>query len=213
MAQVKQSEFSRLLGVSRKTVTSWKTKHYLVFVGDLVDVEASKKLLKKYRVGGLPSVTQNEASESPGNKKKSTSGNSLGNSAGNKKPPVRPRQTKPMPDPGTPEFEALEFATSAGANLTLNEAKRVKENYLAKLRQLEFELKAGSVVEIKTVETVLFEGARQQRDAWLHWPAKVGPLIAAALDVEADLVVEILNEHVHKQISQLGGPDMGQRTR
>jgi len=69
MAQIKQSEFARLLGVSRKTVTSWKAKSYLVFVGELVDVEASKKLLKKYRVGGLPAVTQAEVIESPGNRK------------------------------------------------------------------------------------------------------------------------------------------------
>lgn len=208
MAQVKQSEFARLLGVSRKTVTSWKAKNYLVFVGELVDVEASKKQLKKYRVGGLPAVTQNEANESPGNRKKSAPGNSAGNKTGNKTPAVRAPRNKPAPDPGTLEFEAQEFVSSGAANLDLNEAKRVKENYLAKLRQLEYEEKAGSIVDLALVEKVLFEGSRAQRDAWLNWPAKVGPLIAATLNVEADQVVEILNEHVHKHISQLGEPEI-----
>lgn len=208
MAQVKQSEFARLLGVSRKTVTSWKAKDYLVFVGDLVDVEASKKQLKKYRVGGLPTVTPGEASDSPGNRKKTPAGNSSGNSAGNKTALPRASRKKAAPEPGTLEFEAQQFVTSGAANLDLNEAKRVKENYLARLRQLEYEEKAGSIVSLAVVQKALFEGARAQRDSWLNWPAKVGPLIAATLDVEADAVVEILNEYVHKHIGQLGEPEM-----
>ena len=73
---------------------------------------------------------------------------------------------------------------------------------------MEYEEKSGAIVDIALVEKALFEGARAQRDAWLNWPAKVGPLIAATLNVEADQVVEILNEHVHKHISQLGEPEI-----
>lgn len=53
-----QSEFAALHGVSRKTVTKWKERGWLVFDGDDVNVEASNKLLKRYRRDGVPDVTQ-----------------------------------------------------------------------------------------------------------------------------------------------------------
>lgn len=88
------------------------------------------------------------------------------------------------------------------------EALRRKENYLALLRQLEFEQKSGALVDLGLAERVLFEGARAQRDAWLSWPSKIGPLLAADFGLEADRVTEALTEHVHKHIAQLGEPDV-----
>lgn len=82
-----------------------------------------------------------------------------------------------------------------------------KENYLALLRQLEYEQKSGSLVELDTASAILFEEFRAQRDAWLNWPTRVGPLLAADLGLEADRVVEALTTHVHKQIAQLGEPE------
>lgn len=55
---MKQSEFAALHGVSRKTVTKWKERGWLVFDGDNVNVEESNKLLKRYRRDGAPAVTQ-----------------------------------------------------------------------------------------------------------------------------------------------------------
>lgn len=87
------------------------------------------------------------------------------------------------------------------------EALRRKENWLALLRQLEYEQKSGALVELAVAQAVLFEASRGQRDAWLNWPAKIGPLLAAELGLEeADRVTEALTAHVHKQISELGEP-------
>lgn len=82
-----------------------------------------------------------------------------------------------------------------------------KENYLALLRQLEYEQKSGSLVDLETATAILFEEFRAQRDAWLNWPTRVGPILAADLGVEADRVTEALTAHVHKQIAQLGEPE------
>src|SRR5260363_174788 len=57
MAQVNQAAFAALHGVSRKTVTAWKARGWLVLQGDQVDVDASNARLKKYRREGLPVVT------------------------------------------------------------------------------------------------------------------------------------------------------------
>ncbi|MBK3841728.1 hypothetical protein [Paraburkholderia aspalathi] len=82
-----------------------------------------------------------------------------------------------------------------------------KENYLALLRQLEYEQKSGSLVELDTASAILFEESRALRDAWLNWPSRVGPILAAELGIEADRVTEALTAHVHSQIAQLGEPE------
>lgn len=62
MSVVNQAEYAAMHGVSRKTVTQWKSCGWLVFQDGKVDVEASDAQLKKYRrhaVGGVTSgVTQ-----------------------------------------------------------------------------------------------------------------------------------------------------------
>ncbi|KVC70969.1 hypothetical protein WI73_00600 [Burkholderia ubonensis] len=91
---------------------------------------------------------------------------------------------------------------------SFDEARRIKEVYLALLHRLDFEKKSSVLVELDTASTVPFEEFRAQRDAWLNWPTKVGPLIGAELGVEADKITAVLSAHVHKQIAQLGEPEV-----
>lgn len=46
---MKQADFARLHGVSRKTVTQWKARGWLVMDGDEIDVEASNANIEQYR--------------------------------------------------------------------------------------------------------------------------------------------------------------------
>ena len=73
--------------------------------------------------------------------------------------------------------------------------------------KLQYEKDSGQLVELVVAEEVLFNAFRQQRDAWLNWPSRVAPLMAADLDVPADRMTEVLIEHVHKHISVLGEPE------
>ncbi|MFW5406257.1 hypothetical protein [Pectobacterium carotovorum] len=76
-----QSDFAKLHGVSRKTVTAWKARGWLVLAGDDIDVEASNANLERYR----KTVTRPEkkgAGNKPGNK---PGNSSSGNKSGNKK--------------------------------------------------------------------------------------------------------------------------------
>ena len=124
--------------------------------------------------------------------------------------PKGSRTANPSPVDGeTLEEEAARLLESGGeAGHAYAEALRRKENYLALLRQLEYENKSGSLVELEVAEKILFEQARASRDAWLNWPTRVGPLLAADLGLEADRVVGALTEYVHKHISQLGEPEI-----
>ncbi|OJA74516.1 hypothetical protein BGV72_24495 [Burkholderia ubonensis] len=187
-----QSEFATLHGVSRKTVTKWKERGWLVFAGDDVDVEASNKLLKRYRRDGMPAVTS-PASKAP---------------KGNKRQPVTQVAKEVTLEAGESAGEAANRILSSGVELMdFDEARCLKENYLGLMAQLEYERKSGSLVELDTATAILFEEFRAQRDAWLNWPTRVGPILAAELGVEADRVVETLTAHVHKQIAQLGEPE------
>lgn len=86
-------------------------------------------------------------------------------------------------------------------------AERIKENALAAKHLLAARKDAGNLVEIELAERVLFETQRSQRDAWINFPTRIGPLLAAELGIEADKVVEALTAHVHQQLDDLGEPE------
>lgn len=186
-----QSDFARLHGVSRKTVTMWKSRGWLVISGDDIDVNASNALLEKYRKT-INRPTSEKAA--PPTKKAAA--------------PASSQAVTTVEDDGaSPESIAMNFILQNGAELSLDEARRIKENYLALLTKLEFQQKDGQLIEMTVAEEVLFNAFRQQRDAWLNWPSRVAPLMAADLDVPADRMTEVLIEHVHKHISVLGEPE------
>jgi len=186
-----QADFAKLHSVSRKTVTQWKARGWLVIAGGKIDVEASNANIERYR----KTVTQ-PGKTGTGNKKGNGAG---GNCQGNKLPTTL--------DGETSEQAAHRIIATEGATMSMDEAQRVKENYLALLRQLEYEQKSGALVELELAEKILFEQARAQRDAWLNWPTRVGPLLAAELGLEADRVTCVLADYVHRHIAQLGAPE------
>lgn len=196
MALMSQKDFAALCGVSKKTVTVWKQTGKLVLQGDQVDSDASLAHLEMCRKGGAPvAVTHVEQGNSGGN-----SGNSQGNSGGNAKAHRPPAEQSDRAD------EVESEARRSG--MSFDEARRIKENYLALLNKLEYQQRSGTLIELVLARGVLFDEARRARDAWLNWPAKVGPRLAAELGIdEADRVTEALTAHVHKQITELGEHD------
>ncbi|CAB3766452.1 hypothetical protein [Paraburkholderia solisilvae] len=91
--------------------------------------------------------------------------------------------------------------------MSFDEARRLKEVYLALLNGIEYEERIGSLINLNEAQTVFFEEFRSARDAWMNWPARVGPILAAELNVDAGRVTELLTGHVHRHITQLGEPD------
>lgn len=94
----------------------------------------------------------------------------------------------------------------AGRMLSRADAERVKENGAAAKNLLAAMQEAGDVIDIAIAEAILFDQAREFRDAWMNWPARVGPMIAAELGVSPDPVVEALNKYVQQQLDDLGDP-------
>lgn len=95
----------------------------------------------------------------------------------------------------------------AGRFALTGEAERVKENGLAARSLLAARREAGDVVDLEVAETLLFNMARSVRDAWLNWPSRVSPLIAASLGISVEPLLEALNDHVQQHLASLGEPE------
>lgn len=215
---VTQAEYARMHGVSEPAVAKWKKRGWLVLQGSAIDADASNKNLKKYR----------DSKDSRAVRDKKPAAKNLNQSETKPTKPRAPvkavvKPVKPAAPPSdSPDDDPLflpgETAEDAAdrlmgaieidpATTTIEEARRINAVYQALLNRLVFEEKDRSVISLDLARTTLFECARGARDAWLNWPSRVAPLIAADLGIEADKMTEILTEHVHKQIASLGEPE------
>lgn len=105
--------------------------------------------------------------------------------------------------------EVGDFLTEllAGRFASHGHAERIKENGLAAKHLIAARKDAGSLVEVDRAEAIFFEAARGWRDTWAGFPTRIGPLLAAELDVDTDKVVEALTIHVQQTLEQLGEPE------
>jgi len=207
MTCVNQKDFAQMLGVSAKTVSLWKKAGRLVLKGNQVDVEQSRALLDRYRKGGAPTITGPVTLPITRGEKGNRKGNSTESIESELAAAIEPGESI--------EAAAERLVSAIDVDMSFDEARRVKEVYLAFLNRLEYERKSGSLVDLDAAEGVVFDAFRAQRDAWLNWPSKAGPLIAAELGIEEHgKVVDVLTAHIHKQISALGEPqvDFGAET-
>jgi len=164
-----QSEFAALHNVSRKTVTKWKERGWLVFAGADLDVDASNALLKKYRRDGVEPGAQGVTP---------AEGNSQGNSAPAARKRVTPKDAEvTIRDGETAETAAGRVLAATGANMNLDEAKRVKENYLALQAQLEYDRDASLVVAVDDVTRAIGDEYAKVRTRLLAIPAEHAPRI------------------------------------
>lgn len=107
-----------------------------------------------------------------------------------------------------PEDEALlDVVIVDGKAMPFAKARALKETYLARLRKLEFEVKEGALVDRATAEKLFFDTARDFRDAWLSWPARIGIELADELKVDVRILTLALERLVRQHLFELGEPE------
>lgn len=186
MALIKQAAFAELHGVSRKAVTTWKKRGWLVFQADLVDVDASNALLKKYRPAGIDSVTQTVTRNDQGNKPRA----------------AKNEVTRVTIEVGeSAEQAAVRLLVDTGAEMSIDEAKRVKENYLALLNQLEYDKESGLVVEAAEVAKAVGAEYAKVRTRLLAIPAEQAPRLHRLRSVNE--VQDCLRELIQEALEEL----------
>lgn len=198
-----QADFARRRGVSRKTVTGWKQKGILVTdEAGRIDVDATEWALDQRPANYRGGVTHRPVRAVPGNRP-----------APEPKAPAKPKpdtwQTigEAMPRPGTVPAEGDDDEAGLDpTNLPLPLAIRRKENFLGLQRKQEVEKNEGKLVDREAAEKLFFDTARDFRDAWLSWPARVAVVMADELKVDPRALTTILNAHVKQHLSEIGEP-------
>ena len=87
--------------------------------------------------------------------------------------------------------------------------------YQAQERQLAIQKKKGALVDRARAETLVFRLARQERDVWVTWPARVAAVMAAQVAAEVEtatgspvaiqtaIIQRVLETHVREQLDAL----------
>jgi hypothetical protein len=91
----------------------------------------------------------------------------------------------------------------AGGNVTFVQARTAHEIAKAHLARLRLQRMKGELVDRARATALVFRLAREERDSWLNWPARVSALIAAELGVETHAVQKIVEGHVRAHLGEL----------
>jgi hypothetical protein len=102
-------------------------------------------------------------------------------------------------------------APATGGGTTFLQAKTAHEVLKAQERRIRLAKLKGELVDRARAETLMFRLARDERDAWVTWPARVAALMASELtaalgdggEVEAALMQKVLEAHVRAQLDSL----------
>jgi hypothetical protein len=89
-----------------------------------------------------------------------------------------------------------------GTVMTINDAKALKETYLARSAKLKFETDSKNLVEVDVVHKAVFDLARQDRDSWSNWPSRISPLMAAELGIEQVKCAVLLEKYVREHLAE-----------
>jgi len=126
---------------------------------------------------------------------------------GRKKPLARPKpeNLRPVAEPalGSVRDTLREQGLPAGPRVTFVEARTAREIAMAHLARLKLQERRGELVDRTSAAALVFRLAREERDAWINWPARVSALMAAELGVEAHPMQKILETYVRAQLIEL----------
>lgn len=186
-----QSDFAKLHGVSRKTVTTWKARGWLVLAGDDIDVDASNANIKQYR----KTVTRPE---------KNNEKNAAGNKQGNKSQGNNSGNRSGTDQEESPTKIVERMIAMNGAKMTLDQARTLKENFLALLTQLEYEIKSGQVLPYKEMIAAVGQEYSRMRTRLIAIAPEHGPRLRVLASTTNDAeFVAALQEVVHEAMEEL----------
>ncbi|WP_144142658.1 hypothetical protein [Paraburkholderia sp. BCC1884] len=148
MTLMKQSEFAELCKVSRAAVTNWRNAGELVMAGTLVDVEATHTRMLRHRKGGSPMTGLRVGGVLLG----------AADSADVTVPPDAAPVTalEKLIRPGESAEQAVARLASQGPDeMSFDEARRLKEYWLMRLNELEYDQKSRRVALIEDVAALV----------------------------------------------------------
>lgn len=119
--------------------------------------------------------------------------------------PAKQRETmKPVPDAALASVgETLRENGLPGGGTTFLQARTANEVLKAQERRLRLQKLKGEMIDRSRVTATVFRLAREERDAWVNWPARAAALMAAELGVDVAAMQNVLEQHVRLHLSEL----------
>ncbi|WP_245516567.1 hypothetical protein [Methylobacterium segetis] len=98
-----------------------------------------------------------------------------------------------------------------GKGIDFGKARTAELILKARQRSLDQAEQEGRLVDRSAAEKLFFETARDMRDAWLSWPARIGIELADELGIDARFLTPALTRQVHRHLAEMGEPpaDLG----
>lgn len=170
--------FAKVLGQTRGAVQKHKICKRLVFFADgSIDADAS---LARIRANIDPSQ-QRRPKPKPGTKPVSRAAVAAVGA-------TLTEETARLADSGTPDF--LQARTA-------HEVLKVQE------KRLRLQKERGELVDRAKAVTLMHRLAREERDAWLNWPARVAPILAAEFGSDPRRMQVLLEDHIRQHLHEL----------
>ena len=119
------------------------------------------------------------------------------------------RAVKPVPEAAigavrdTLREHGEPIATSPGQAMTFMQARTANEVLKAQERRLRLQQMKGELVDRAKAVAQVFRLARDERDAWANWPARVAAMIAAELEVDPHQLHTVLERQVREHLNEL----------
>lgn len=209
---VTQAEFARRRGVSREAVGKRTTTR----VGP-IPVHGPRKLIDVAEADALWAPTIATSQDFAGNSRFEAPDAPAPAPAADAQP--QPAAPAPPAAVEAPELEELDdtppVMAQADGQDTIAPAARAKlasAVIRAQREAMELEEKRGTLVSKALAIRQVFGFARRTRDAWLNWPGRIAPGLAAELGVDQHVLTAALERHVRDHLTDLAGqpaPDFG----
>ena len=90
----------------------------------------------------------------------------------------------------------------AGA-MTFMQARTANEVLKAQERRVRLQRMKGELIDRAKATAQVFRLARDERDAWVNWPARVTAMMAAELGLEQHQLHTVLERHVRDHLGEL----------
>jgi hypothetical protein len=91
---------------------------------------------------------------------------------------------------------------SAGG-MTFMQARTANEVLKAQERRVRLQRMKGELVDRAKAVAQVFRLARDERDAWINWPARVAAMMAAELEVDQHRLHTVLERQVRDHLAEL----------
>jgi hypothetical protein len=170
-----------------------------------VSHSAVRKAILSGRIPAEPDGTIDPAKADAAWESSTDPGKAKGKASAPKDKSRAPEKLRPVPDAaiGSVRETLKEQGLPSGGAVTFIQARTAHEIAKAHLARLRLQRMKGELVDRARATALVFRLAREERDAWVNWPARVAALMAAELGVDPHAMQKALDAQVRAKLCEL----------